>query len=291
MFLSIVYFIIFSFSSITIYSENETYIFLHSQQAITVEGNKTATDTFMLNWNNIPKAESYNVYQVTLHSRKALISKIKKADLIKLDTTKKNSFKIKITDIPLRRYAFFVEALGSKGQIITSFTSDIVWRYPQNVEEFIQDVDFTIAHAQKQINSFGLGGSRKIVNGRAHGEYDYVACVLGSKSDWNNYSSFEIILNGKPRIDISVYPTGAVMDGVVNISGLYEGQIIYKKLFGKTGGLTSGGSILARYKHPKKGWLEQEFSYKEAAKILKSVILSSDEISRTLPFEQGKGQS
>ena len=291
MFLFILYSILFSFSSITIYGDNAEYIFLHSPQTITVEGHKTATDIFVLKWDTIPKAESYNVYQVILHSRKAVINNIKKEDLMGLNTTKKNSVKIKLTDIPLRRYAFYVEALDFKGLVIKSFTSGIVWRYPKNVEEFIQDVDFTIAHAQKQIKNFGLGGSKKIVKGRAHGEYDYVACVLGSKSDWNNYSSFEVILDGRPTIDISVFPTGAVMDGIVNISGLYEGQIIYKKLFGKTGGLTSGGSILARYKHPEKGWIEQEFSYKEAAKILKSVVLSRDEISRSLSFIQGKGQT
>lgn len=289
MFLFITYSIIFSFSSISVYSENTRLVFLDSQQEITVEGDKTASDTFILKWSDIPKAEGYNVYQVTLHSRKAIVNNIKKEDLIKLNITKKNSFKIKLIDIPLRRYAFFVEALDFKGQIITSFTSDIVWRYPKSVEEFIQDVDFTMVHAIKQIKSFGLGGSRQIIKGRAYGEYDYVACVMGSKSAWNNYSSFEVILNGNPTIEISIYPTGAVMDGVVNISGLYEGQIIYKKLFGKTGGLTSGGSILARYKHPEKGWIEQEFGYKDAAKILKSVILSQEESSRSLTFIQGKG--
>lgn len=256
---------------------------------VIVQNNKTSEEIFSIIWDKVPKAQTYNIYKVTLSSLNASIDRLQKKDFIKIATSDALRYKIQLKEIPFRRYVFLIEAVDTNNKILGVDLSEIVWRYPATIEEFIQDVDFTMLKAHTKITNFGIGGSRQIVKGRVQGEYNYFACLINARSIWKNYANFEIILNGIPKITTSVFPIGALMNGAINISGLYEGQLIYNNLLGQSGAITSGGSITARYKHPKTGWIEKTFSYKEASKLFKTVILSPKNRTKYVYFEQGKG--
>ncbi|MGL5722262.1 MAG: hypothetical protein ACRCY4_07680 [Brevinema sp.] len=253
---------------------------------IDVSGHQKATDTLKLEWPSVKDAESYIVSVATLSHRNANITNFKRGDFQYLETTKRRHFSYS-PKIPIRRYVFLVEALDGKGLFITNFTSRISYRYPKNVREFLMDVDFTIAHAQRQVPNFGLAGSKRKITGRAQGVYDYAADLLNSRNFWDKYSSFEVVLDGDPKISIIPFPIGAEMTGSVKVSGLYEGEVIYNKLQAQSGGLTVGGTVTARYKHPEKNLIEETYKFDEASTFLRSIVRSTRDLNRALYFTPG----
>ncbi|MGL4367627.1 MAG: hypothetical protein ACRCTQ_05045 [Brevinemataceae bacterium] len=269
------------------YSYGSTVII---NNGITVNGHMKATDIFHLEWPTVKQADTYNIYQVFLCNKTTQVpSGINKSFFDQIDSTSKNHVAVKVHHIPIRRYIFYVEALDNKGLVITNFSSSIVYRYPKDVKEFMKDVDFTMAHAHRQIQNFGLAGSKATIKGLVEGTYDYFADVFNAKSKWNNFTSFEVTLTGDPRITMVPFPIGAEMTGNIKVSGLYQGEIIYNKLLGQNEGVTAGGSITARYQHPEKGWIEKTFDYKDASKFLKTVVLSRNSIQnrRNISYQKG----
>ncbi|MGL5254638.1 MAG: hypothetical protein ACRC9L_06580 [Brevinema sp.] len=268
------------------YSNSGEHSSLAIQNDIEVSGHKKPTDTLKLQWPSVKDAKIYVVSVATLSHKNISVTNIKRDDFHNVGSSKNTHFSYS-AKIPIRRYVFLVEALDSKGLLITNYTSQISYRYPKNIREFLMDVDFTIAHAQRQITNFGLAGSKQKVKGRAHGLYDYAADLLNSRNLWDQYSSFEVVLNGNPKISIVPFPIGAEMTGSVEVSGLYEGEIIYNKLQAKSGGLTVGGSITARYRHPDKGLIEESYNFDEASVFLRSIVKNYKDLNRQLYFTSG----
>ncbi|MGL4561459.1 MAG: hypothetical protein ACRCV0_04125, partial [Brevinema sp.] len=226
-----------------------------------------------LQWILDTNASTYEVYKATLENKLAQIKYIKNKDFHKISTLSTNFTTISnLNQLPRRRYVFLVKAYDKKNNLIQEFISPEVYTYPRNPTEFLQEIDFTIAHAQQQIPNFGLAGSSDTIKGAVQGEYEYAANLFHPKSNWNNYASFETILSGVPDMHPSVIPPGVIMDGSIKISGLFEGALIYHNLVGLSQGLTGGGTIEVQYQHPTKGIMKQTYTHTDSAKFLISVV-------------------
>jgi len=250
--------------------------------------NKAATQIVTLRWDNVPNARKYVIYRATLKHMGVLDSVQLKNHMFKeIAEVQNNAYQATLTSFPLRRYIYQIKAIDGGDAAGLAKTSETVWRVPVSVEEFLKDVDFSIIHAQKQVNNFGYNGSSGTVQGRHKGSYEYKAGISGSKSSWFGYVGFEVQLEGQPSLQISLSPMGAKMDGDVHISGLYSGKVTYNNLLGLDGGYTGGGSITAHYNHPSKGTQTKTWTYTEAGAILQSVILKSESKPSTPQFEEG----
>ncbi|MGL4561179.1 MAG: fibronectin type III domain-containing protein, partial [Brevinema sp.] len=205
-------------------------------QNIKALNNRGANPMINLVWDSVQGARGYRVYRATLKHHQANQKNLQNSDYKLIATTQNNSYPDHLIYFPLRRYVYRIVSLDGDGVEGKSAYSEIVWRVPDTIQEFVKDVDFTILHAQKQIRNFGYNGSSGIIRGRSSGVYHYSAGLTGSKSMWNQYSSFEITINGNPNLKIGISPPGAYMSGSIYITGLYRGKITYDNLFGKEGG-------------------------------------------------------
>lgn len=255
--------------------------------------NRTSMErTLTLEWNPVPNAEQYNIYRATLKHAGASKDRLTAKDYKKVATVNDVGYQAPLNTVPLRRYVYRVVAVDGGGAEGVGALSDIAYRLPVDIDEFLLDVDFTIIHAQTQIRGFGDNGSSGNISGRYRGRYNYAASFSSSRSQWDNYMSFEVQLNGNPSMSISISPVGATMNGTLNISGLYSGTVTYNRFFGAPGGYAIGGGLTAVYNHPVRGRLQKTYSYSDAS-FLHSVVLRTEKKpnhnSILALFEEGGG--
>lgn len=238
--------------------------------------NKTSTErTLTMEWDAVPNAEQYNIYRATLKHAGASVDRLTLSDYKKVATVNDVGYQAPLNTVPLRRYVYRVVAVDGGGAEGVGSLSDIAYRLPVDIDEFLLDVDFTIIHAQTQIRGFGDNGSSGNISGRNKGMYYYNASMSGARSQWDNYISFEVQLTGNPSMSISISPMAAAMTGPVNISGLYSGTVTYNGFLGAPGGYAIGGGLTAVYNHPVHGRLQKTYSYTDAA-FLHSVVLKTE---------------
>lgn len=263
---------------------------------LSVPNNQAATTNLIITWNSVPYAEKYRIYRATLMHRNAVVGELKNRNYHLIAEVTKNTYSDPLTSLPIRRYVYKITALDADGKEGNpAYTKDFVssedktvYRLPVDVTEFLKDVDTTIIEAQSRIPKFGGTGSKGNPKGRAFGSYNYSAGIP-PKSEWLNYTSFEITLNGSPKFKIDVIDFTASQTGEVKISGLFTGTVSYNALKGAIGGFTTGGSITATYNHPTLGVQRRTYEASEAALLLKSVRGTNQEAIVYPSYEKGSG--
>ena len=261
-----------------------------SPQNIVVIGNKTATKSMKMSWDDVPGAKSYNIYRATLSHKGSNPNNLELKHFKKVGSSQNRAYDLSFNTYPIRRYVYIVKAVDGGGAEGVLTKTDLVWRMPADLIDFARDIDFSIVHAQTQISGFGGQGSGGNVNGRAGGQYQYYAGLSGSKNNWLNYSSFEIILHGNNPVSVDIWSMSASLSGSTTISGLYKGKVTYNNLAAKDGGYVTGGGMTFEYNHPTKGWLKEYWDAKKAGGLLDSVVLFGSEDPPWKPnFEEGNG--
>ena len=263
---------------------------MSAPQNVRVLKNNTATKSMTIAWDRISGANSYNIYRATLAHKGSDPNKLEIAHFKKIGNAQNAAYTLDFNTYPIRRYVYLVKGVDAGGAEGVLTKTELVKRFPVDLEDFAKDVDYTIVEAQTQVPNFGYQGSGGSISGRAQGKYDYYAGMSGSKNIWSSYSSFEVILSGAQSVSISLSPVGAYLNGPANISGLYEGKITYTNLLAAEGGFVLRGSMTIEYKHPTKGWLKETWDASKAGAILQSVVLSGSESAPRKPtFEAGNG--
>ena len=263
---------------------------MSAPQNVRVLKNNTATKSMTIAWDRISGANSYNIYRATLAHKGSDPNKLEIAHFKKIGNAQNAAYTLDFNTYPIRRYVYLVKGVDAGGAEGVLTKTELVKRFPVDLEDFAKDVDYTIVEAQTQVPNFGYQGSGGSISGRAQGKYDYYAGMSGSKNIWSSYSSFEVILSGAQSVSISLSPMGAYLNGPANISGLYEGKITYTNLLAAEGGFVLRGSMTIEYKHPTKGWLKETWDASKAGAILQSVVLSGSESAPRKPtFEAGNG--
>ena len=261
-----------------------------SPQNVVVIGNKTATKSMKISWNDVPGAKSYNIYRATLSHKNSNPNKLKVEHFKKVGSSQNRAYDLSFNTYPIRRYVYMVKAVDGGGAEGVLTKTDLVWRMPADLVDFARDIDFSIVQAQTQISGFGGQGSGGNVKGRAGGQYQYYAGLSGSKNNWLNYSSFEIILHGNNPVSVDIWSMSASLSGTTIISGLYSGKVTYNNLAAKDGGYVTGGGMTFEYNHPTKGWLKEYWDAKKAGGLLNSVVLFGSEDPPWKPsYEEGNG--
>lgn len=251
---------------------------------VQILNNHTSTEQFLrLSWDSVPLAQGYRIYRATLMHRFAKISDLRNSDFRHIADVGSRAYIDSLVKLPLRRYQYRIVAIDPDNEEGAPSLSPEAYRLPISVREFLQDVDQTIIEAQTRIASFGNNGSSGSPMARATGQYFFTAGTT-ARSEWVNYTSFEVSLSGNPSFSIQISSMTALQTGTVNITGLYSGSVTYNALAGALGGYTTGGSITARYKG-----LSETYGSTEAAGFLDSVR-STTEPPPTYPvYEKGGG--
>ena len=261
-----------------------TNLLLPAPAGVQLENNATAEQKYlMLRWNFVPGATGYRVYRAVYPAHtytsglpdqafKRLIE-LHAEDFLHKDMME---FRNDLPSVPLRRYAYRVTSVNEEGESVFSETVE-GYRMPVDEKEALEDMDYTIHFAQSSIPGFGKMGLKVIVPGRASGTYYYASEMTNIRSQFENYADFETILNGNPRMTVSLNPMGTRMNGNITASGLYHATMTYNNLIGVLGGLTKGGSISITYLHPVRGSLSSTYNYQEAKTFMKSVITEDRE--------------
>ncbi len=122
--------------------------------------------------------------------------------------------------VPLRRYAYRVTSVNEEGESVFSKTVEGYYRMPMDEKEVLKDMDYTIHFAQSSIPHFGQMGLKVIVPGRASGIYYYASEMTNITSQFENYADFETVLNGNPKITVTLNPMGTRMNGNITAWGL-----------------------------------------------------------------------
>ena len=258
-------------------------------QDIRVINNKTATKSMTIAWTRVDGARSYNIYRAILDHRNSDPNKLNENHFKYLGSSQNASYTLTFNTYPIRRYVYMVKAVDGGGAMGVFSKTDVVWRYPIDLEDFAKDVDLTIIEAQTQIKNFGGFGSSAVIKGRAQRDYDYAA-GFSSRNNWRAYSSFEVIINGHPEVKVDVATMGGALWGSMDVTGLYTGKVTYKGLNAKAGGFVFAGAMLFEYNHPEKGVLKEEWQYSKAGALLDSVVLFEQEQHPKPPnIENGHG--
>ncbi len=251
----------------------------------TVSNNHTTTEKYLtLQWKPVPEATGYRVYRAVFphHGETAdlpdkafkLLTEISQPYPLPATMT----YNHQIPEVPLRRYQYRITALRYWGESV--FSNTITGnRKPVDSIEAARDMDYTMQFAQGRIPNFGSMGLDDTVLGRASGSYHYMSKINKSLSHFENYADFETILNGNPKMQITLRPMGVKMNGTISATGLYNAKITYNDLVGVLGGLTAGGSITIEYESHS----PQSFSYEEAKKFMKTVATTADEVHPAPP--------
>ncbi|MGL4676103.1 MAG: fibronectin type III domain-containing protein [Brevinema sp.] len=218
-----------------------------------IQGNKTPTKSMILAWNHVPGARRYKIYQATLRHRNTDPSTIQAEHFTYLGESQNAAFNLSFT-YPIRRHKYMVKAVDGGDAEGVGAISETVWRLPVDATDFAKDVDITIIQAQTQIPNFGYMNSGGKVQGRADGSYDYYAGLSGSKNIWNNYSSYEVILDGAQAVKTDVGNFSATLSGLLTVKGLYNGTIYYNNLNSKQGGFAFAGSLTISYNGQSVEW-------------------------------------
>ncbi len=252
---------------------------------VKLENNATAEQKYlMLRWDLVPGATSYRVYRAVYptHTYTSGLPDRSFKRLIELDAHDYHhkdvmEFRNDLPSVPLRRYAYRVTAVNEEGE--SAFSNMVEgYRLPVDEKEALEDMDYTIHFAQSSIPGFGQMGLKTIVPGRASGTYYYASEMTNIKSQFDNYADFETILNGNPKLSVTLNPIGTKMNGNITASGLYHATMTYNNLIGVVGGLTKGGSISITYLHPVLGSISSTYGYQEAEKFMKSVATQESDV-------------
>ena len=258
-------------------------------QNIEVLKNRTATKDMMIAWDEVPNAKSYNIYRAILSHKNSDPNKLEIEHFTHIVNVVSPTYNLSFNTYPIRRYVYMVKAVDGAGAEGVNIKTDLVWRLPVDLEDFAKDVDFSIVQAQTQIPNFGGQGSGGNVKGRAGGQYQYYAGLSGSKNNWLNYSSFEIILHGNNPVSVDIWSMSASLSGTAIISGLYSGKVTYNNLAAKDGGFVTGGGMTFEYNHPTKGLITETWNHTKADGILDSVFVNSSGKPGRPSFEAGHG--
>ena len=263
---------------------------ISAPQNVRVLKNNTATKSMTIAWDRISGARSYNIYRATLAHRGSDPNKLEISHFKKVGSSQNAAYTLDFNTYPIRRYVYIVKGVDGGGAEGVLTKTELVKRFPVDLEDFAKDVDYTIVEAQTQIRNFGDQNSGGNISGRAQGNYDYYAGISGSKNNWINYSSFEAILHGNNPVSVEWTSMSASLSGTTAISGIYEGKITYNNLSAVAGGYVTGGGMTIEYKHPTKGWMSEVWSTQKAGTELQSVVLRGSESKPRPPtFDQGNG--
>lgn len=257
-------------------------------QNVRVRDNKGAVKAMTIIWDSISGAHSYHIYRATLKHKDADANKLELSHFEQIGRADNASFTLNFNTYPIRRYVYIVKGVDSEGAEGLPTKTEIVWRVPVDPTDFAKDVDFTIVEAQTQIANFGYRESIGLISGRAQGNYDYYAGATGSRNIWNNYSSFEVILDGAQSVTIATAPMGAYLDGNLYIKGSYTGTLFYDELLALEGGFVIRGNIVITYNHPIKGVMREVWDTAKSGAELKSVVYNESPNSKPT-FESGHG--
>ncbi|MGL4367786.1 MAG: fibronectin type III domain-containing protein [Brevinemataceae bacterium] len=229
---------------------------IQTPRAFQILNNRTSKHKYLsLSWDFVDGATKYRVYRATFKHRFETISDLSESRytlITELDNTSK-FYNDPLPQIPLRRYAYKVSAVNDAGEESLKSSPIEGYRLPNDINEFIRDVDYSIYYTQYQINNFGSIGVAAVVKGRGGGCYDYSSQFSSIRNNWLNLTQFEITLDGNPRMDVIINPAGSAMNGPVNVSGIYKGSIEYIGVQALAGGTVAAGSIKAVYHNPSKG--------------------------------------
>ncbi|MGL5722773.1 MAG: hypothetical protein ACRCY4_10275 [Brevinema sp.] len=251
---------------------------------VQIVNNRTANDQFLrLSWDSVPNAQSYRIYRATLMHRYAKVSDLRNSDFRYIADVGSRAYIDSLVRLPIRRYQYKIVAIDLDDDEGAATLSEEAYRLPVSVREFLQDVDQTIIEAQTRIASFGNNGSSGTPWARATGQY-FFAAGLTARSEWINYTSFEVSLAGNPSFSVNISTMTASQTGTVNVSGLYTGSVTYNALVGAMGGYTTGGSITARYKG-----LTETYASSDAAGFLESVRSTTEPPPSYPSYEKGGG--
>lgn len=260
---------------------------LPAPQNLKVLNNKTATETFLsLQWDPVPNADGYAlyraVYPTTMQSH--LEDKAYRFFMV-IKGSNNTGYQYPIPHVPLRRYSFRVTAINLKGE--SDFSAPVDgWRLPVDEKEALMDIDYTIHFAQSQVPGFGSAGKNVTLKGRGSGTYLYSTPVMGKiQSRFSSYADFETIINGDPKMQVTLNPMGMKMNGALNVSGLYNATLTYINLQGVEGGLTKSGSIKISYQSPE-GLKEKTYDYRDAKVFMRSVAEYESEKSPAPPASE-----
>lgn len=301
------YYVVRAKNSLNIWSRNsyedhnnsaEAWITKASAPTPLIVNNKTASERALtFSWAGSRAAAKYKVYRAVLTHGAALVSSLSDADYKPVGETPNYSYRDTLSAAPIRRYHYKIVLVDNDGNeypavAADSTGSEVAYRLPVDIDEFMLDTDFNIIEAQMRIANFGNNGSSSQPKGRWQGWYDYNAAASGAKSLWKDFSSFETILNSQAnhKMTISLSPLGAKQNGDVVVSGLYTGLITYINLVGADGGWSVGGSVKGTYNHPTLGTLTKTYSYTDAS-FLQSVVLKSESKPSYPAFDAGAGGS
>ncbi|MGL4561929.1 MAG: hypothetical protein ACRCV0_06560 [Brevinema sp.] len=240
--------------------------------------NKTDSEKFLsLSWDSVEGAEKYRIYRATYKHRFESRDDAEQRFtlLTELDSYVK-FYRDPLTKFPLRRYLYKMVAVDPSGK--ESEPTDIIeaYRYPNDINEFIRDVDYNIYFTQVQIDRFGWMGLESKVNGRGGGYYDYASKMDSIRNNWRQLTQFEITLHGDTKMGIILTPMGSSMNGPIDVSGLYTGAIEYIGLQALDGGTVANGSIKASYNHPSQGTLTTTRTVSELNALMITIRVGDD---------------
>ncbi len=247
-----------------------------------VMGNKTKTKSMRLLWDEVPGARKYYIYRAILKHMGTDPDSITVDDYSYLGQADNAAFDLSFT-YPVRRQKYLVVAVDGEGTAGGVSETETVWRYHVDVTDFTKDIDYTINQAQRQIANFGTLNSGGNIAGRYGGTYVYAAGMFTSTSCWQNYSSFEITLDGNTPLTTDVANASAKMNGTVTINGItsdngdygYIGKVVYKDLNSKEGGYAFGGGIEIYYGNDYEYW-----DYAKAASEMEALLTAGESSPR-----------
>lgn len=228
-------------------------------QNIILKNNRGLTKNIQISWDAVPNAGGYVVYVATLAHRNSQYDRLKESDYKRVGTSRNPTYIIAFGEggnpplYPIRRHAIMIKSVESDATVEVEGAGakvgdagNEIYRLPTDATDFAKDVDFTIIQAQTQIADFGAPLKNAIIYGRASGRYVY-SSGLPPQNEWHDYISFEIILEGTPKIQPTSATSGK-MNGSLNITGLYTGTINYQDLVANSGiGVVVSGRIIATY--------------------------------------------
>lgn len=247
-------------------------------QNFQIINNKTASDKFLsLTWDLVPGAVNYRIYRATFKHRFEEKQEAEKRFQLLTELDEYTSFyRDPLTKFPLRRYLYKIVAVDASGKESISSEPIEAYRYPNDIEEFIKDVDYSIYFTQVQINRFGWMGLEAIVNGRGGGYYDYASLISSIRNNWRQLTQFEITLNGDTKMSVILNPMGSSMNGPVEVDGLYTGVVEYIGVQALDGGTVANGSLKVTYNHPTLGTLSTMRSVAAINSLMITIRIGND---------------
>ncbi|MGL4388864.1 MAG: fibronectin type III domain-containing protein [Brevinema sp.] len=240
--------------------------------------NKTDSEKFLsMSWDTTEGIKKYRIYRsIFMHRFENRVDVEKRFKLLTELESHTKFYRDSLTKFPLRRYLYKMVAVNEAGEESESTPIIEAYRYPNDINEFIRDVDYTIYFTQVQINNFGSMGLEQKVNGRGSGHYDYASKINAIRNNWRQLTQFEISVNGDTKMGIITSPLGSSMNGPLDVTGLYKGVIEYIGLQALDGGTVANGSIKAVYHHPTLGTLTTTRTVSQINSLMITIRMGND---------------